>query len=110
MRTTLAIAVLLCLLPLGACRTASPRPIQVAYGEQLDQLRPGMSVEEFRRIVPRAREFQRTYSAIGTISVYRLTHRYRQDDFPPETQELYFRFVNDKLNRWGYSQTWGKGG
>jgi len=87
---------------------ASRQSIQVAYGDQLEQLKPGMSVEEFRRLIPRAREFQRTFTAIGQISVWRLQHRYKQDDLPPTTQDLYFRFVNGRLNRWGYSQTWGK--
>ena len=107
MRRTLALMTLaICL---AGCQTASRQTIQVAYGDQLEQLEPGMTFDEFERVLPQAREFQRTFVGADTISVYRLDHKYKQeDDDPVVDQTLYFRFVNRQLERWGYSRTWGE--
>ena len=97
----------LVLLALMGCQTASRQTIQVAYGDQLEQLTPGMPLDEFKRVLPKAREFQRMFVANDVIAVYRLDHMYKQEsNDPAKEQSLYFRFVDRELDRWGYSSTW----
>lgn len=105
MRVSLA---LLCVvLAVAGCQTASRQTIQVAYGDRLEQLEPGMTFDEFERVLPEAREFQRMFVGGDSISVYRLDHLYKQEDNDPaQEQSLYFRFVNRQLDRWGHSRTW----
>jgi len=105
----LAPLLILSIATLGGCRTASSKTIQVAYGDQLEQLYPGMPLSDFEKVIPQAEEFQRAFVRGGTITTYRLNHRYKQDvGLPPETQTLYFQFNDKLLARWGYSRTWGE--
>lgn len=100
-------ALILLVAVLAGCQTASRQTIQVAYADQLEVLEPGMTFDEFERTLPEAREFQRMFVGGDSVSVYRLDHRYKQEDGDvPQDQSLYFRFVNRQLDRWGYSRTW----
>jgi hypothetical protein len=65
-----------------------------------------MPVEEFKAVLPEAKEFQRTFVAGGDVSVYRLEHLYKPNEDPATMQERYFRFVNGRLDRWGFSSSW----
>jgi hypothetical protein len=108
MRQAILISSLFLAMVVAGCAATSREDIQVAYGDQLAKLEPGMSLEDFKAILPQAKPFQRTFVAGGEISVYRLEHMYKPDDDPALLQERYFRFVNGKLDRWGFSSTWGE--
>lgn len=85
---------------LAAC--ASRQPIQARYADQLERLREGMTVQEFRAILPRARLGQAVFSGGRRQDIYRLEHRFRPGaDLPSEEQTLYFFFDQGRLARWG---------
>jgi hypothetical protein len=86
---------------LGTGGCASRQPIQARYATELEQLRRGMTVQEFRRVLPRARLGQAVFAGGRHQDIYRLDHRYKPDDLPAETQTLYFFFDGDRLVRWG---------
>lgn len=100
MRFMASLVAILAAAVLSAC--ASRQPIQARYADQLERLRVGMTVEEFRAALPRARLGQAVITAGRRQDIYQLDHRYRpDDDQPAQEQTLYFFFDQGRLARWG---------
>ncbi len=94
---TLGAAAILC----GCVAGGSSQSIRAAYAVGLGQLQTGMDLASFQRAIPEARLYDTFSMGTDRFDTYRLDHRFKPDQFPAETQTLYFFFTNQRLDHWG---------
>ena len=95
----------------GAAGCGSTKNIREHYAEQLAELRIGMTVAEFREILPNAYLGGQTGETTAYIVKAYTRHaaRFVSEDtngWGRAAEHLYFYFVNDKLVRWGKPGDW----
>ena len=87
---------------LGGCAGGgSSQSIRAAYSNQLAGLQAGMELSAFQNLLPEARHYDTFFVENQRFDTYRLDHRFKPDEFPAETQTLYFFFTNQRLDHWG---------
>lgn len=102
MATMVLLIVLVCVC---GCSTQS---ITQRHASQLAQLNPGMSLDEFRLIMPRAVPAGQAASGGQMIDAYEVEHTYMYDTWSGRTthQRLWFYFVDKTLVKWGEPGDW----
>lgn len=87
--------------PGGCAAGGSSQSIRAAYSDRLAKLQTGMDLSTFKQVLPEARHYDTFFVDSQRFDTYRLDHRFKPDEFPAETQTLYFFFTNQRLDHWG---------
>ena len=91
-----------------ACASAwDTRPIQQKYARQLSQVEPGISLNDFSTILPRAYRRGQTSVEGKVVTAYELIWRHTEHRLGDRVSErLWFYFYDNRLIKWGSPNDW----
>ena len=95
---------LIVVISLAGCVTT--RTINQEYQAELQQVHPGMTVAEFRTVMPQATAIRQSTNDDGHISAtYEIDHRRALQDRPwwwrKKLEKVWFHFLDGRLVKWG---------
>ena len=88
-----------------ACSTQS---VTERYANELSQVHPGISLSDFRLIMPKAIVAGQNLIGGNRIDAYEVSHEHMYDTSLGLTREekLWFYFMDEKLVKWGPPGAW----
>ena len=100
------IACIVWLLSLMGC--GSSQSINEKYATELSTLQPGISLSEFREMLPKALPAGQNSIGGMRVDAYEVSHEHMYDTWYGLTREekLWFFFYNQKLVKWGPPGSW----
>lgn len=107
-RRTTMLFIIASLCAIAGC--TSTQPINKRYASELSQLEPGLSLIEFKSLLPQAVVAGQNSVAGNRIDAYEVSHRYMYDTWYGLTRDekLWFYFHDESLVKWGPPGAWPK--